>query len=140
MDMLGQASNITVLAPNNEALMKLMNSSMLEDADMGMVPALLMYHVLNGTYMSDNVTDTPMFLPTMLMNSTYANVTDGQVVEVMSEGDTVSFYSALKAQSNVTEAVSFLHCLTSLDHVFADVASRISSSTAASSTSSTRCL
>ena len=75
-------------------------------ADPSIVTALLTYHVLNGTYYASNVTDMAAFIPTLLTNSTYSNVTGGQVVGAMAEGDTVSFYSALKQQSNVTEAVS----------------------------------
>jgi uncharacterized surface protein with fasciclin (FAS1) repeats len=104
VETLGQASNITILAPNNDALSSLLDSSLLENADAGLVPALLTYHVLNGTYFAENVTETPAFIPTLLTNSTYSNVTGGQVVEAVAEGDTVSFYSALKARANVTQA------------------------------------
>lgn len=105
LDMLSDLSNITVLAPENEAL-----EGLLEDwdhSDVGLLTAILSYHVLNGTYFSDNVTDTPAFIPTLLSNETYTNVTDGQVVEVVSSGENVTFYSALRQESNVTEAVSF---------------------------------
>lgn len=85
---------------------------MIEDAEdlVGLVGAVLMYHVLNGTYYADNVTDTPTFIPTLLSNSSYENVTGSQVIEALAEdsgddGTTVSFYSALKAQANVTTAV-----------------------------------
>lgn len=74
-----------------------------------LITAVLSYHVLNGTYYAANVTDTPAFIPTLLSNSSYENVTGAQVVEAVSEGTddetTVSFYSGLKSQANVTEAV-----------------------------------
>lgn len=68
--------------------------------------ALLMYHVLNGTYPSTEVMETPLFLPTMLNNSMYTNVTSGQVVEGLTQGDDVVFYSGMLNNSTVTEAVS----------------------------------
>jgi uncharacterized surface protein with fasciclin (FAS1) repeats len=102
LDILSELSNVTILAPENAAL-----EGFLEDwdeSDVGLLTAILSYHVLNGTYFSDNVTDTPAFIPTLLSNETYTNVTDGQVVEVVSSGDNVTFYSALRQQSNVTQA------------------------------------
>lgn len=49
--------------------------------------------------------ETPMFIETMLHNSTFENVTGGQVVEARKDGDTVGFYSTLKTEANVTRAV-----------------------------------
>jgi uncharacterized surface protein with fasciclin (FAS1) repeats len=101
--------NITILAPSNEALESFLNNTevaAMVAADPSIVPAILSYHVLNGTYYASNVTDTAAFIPTLLTNATYSNVTGGQVVSAIADGDTVSFYSALKQQSNVTEAVS----------------------------------
>lgn len=106
--MLSNMSNITILAPSNTALENLLSdgdiASMTQN-DRGLVTALLSYHVLNGTYYANNVTDVPAFIPTLLSNSTYENVTGAQVVEALREGDTVSFYSGLRKQSNVSEAV-----------------------------------
>jgi uncharacterized surface protein with fasciclin (FAS1) repeats len=138
VETLGQASNITILAPNNDALSSLLDSSLLENADAGLVPALLTYHVLNGTYFAENVTETPAFIPTLLTNSTYSNVTGGQVVEALAEGDTVSFYSALKARANVTQAVCNTANASIYDMVTDNINYRTSSSTEVSSTSSTR--
>lgn len=108
LDSLSDATNITILAPSNNALNMYLDESDVQDMimmDSGLVQALLQYHVLNGTYYADNITDTPTFVPTLLDNSTYSNVTGGQVVECMSSGGNVSIYSALKHQSNVTQAV-----------------------------------
>lgn len=73
--------------------------------DPGLVQAVLQYHVLNGTYYSDNITDTPAFVPTLLDNSTYENITGGQVVECVNNDGNVSIYSALRHASYVTQAV-----------------------------------
>lgn len=111
LESLQDASNITILAPSNDALRSLLNSSVVMEAEdlQGLVTAVLTYHVLNGTFYAANVTDTPAFIPTLLSNSSYENVTGAQVVEALASqsGDetTVSFYSGLKAQANVTEAV-----------------------------------
>lgn len=101
-------SDITLLAPSNEALDALLSNeavaSMLT-SDPSMVTALLQYHVLNGTFMSTAVMEEAAFIPTLLMNMTYTNVTGGQVVEAVKQGEVVSFYSGLKEEANVTKAV-----------------------------------
>lgn len=74
--------------------------------DPGLVQAVLQYHVLNGTFYADNITATPAFVPTLLDNSTYENVTGGQVVECVNNDGNVSVYSAMMHRSYVTQAVS----------------------------------
>lgn len=104
---LGRLRNVTILAPSNDAIKDLLNDTavarMVEN-DPSSVAAILQYHVLNGTYYASNISDTPAFVPTLLNNATYANVTGGQRVEAMAMGDTVSFYSGFRQQSNVTKA------------------------------------
>ncbi|KFH46123.1 hypothetical protein ACRE_030530 [Hapsidospora chrysogenum ATCC 11550] len=105
LEALQGATDITILAPDNDAISELLKSSAVtESKDSGLVPALLSYHVLNGTYMAADVKETPAFIPTLLGNAKYENVTGGQVVEAVTDGETVSFYSALKMAANVTEA------------------------------------
>lgn len=108
---LGRLRNVTILAPSNDALEELLKDkdvARMVSNNSSYVASLLSYHVLNGTYYAKNITDMdmPAFIPTMLTNSTYANVTGGQRVEAMAMNDTVSFYSGFRAQSNVTKAVS----------------------------------
>ncbi|KAI1028738.1 hypothetical protein LB505_012108 [Fusarium chuoi] len=104
---LGRLRNVTILAPSNDAIKDLLNDTavarMVEN-DPSSVAAILQYHVLNGTYYASNISDTPAFVPTLLNNATYANVTGGQRVEALANGDTVSFYSGFRQQSNVTKA------------------------------------
>lgn len=50
---------------------------------------------------SSSFDSTPQFLPTLLTNQAFTNVTGGQVVEVTSGNGTVSIYSAIKAQSTI---------------------------------------
>ncbi len=70
------------------------------------VSALLKYHVLKGTYLTSNFTNISQFIPTMLANSSYVNVTGGQRVEATLNGSVVNFFSGLLQQSTVTIAVS----------------------------------
>jgi uncharacterized surface protein with fasciclin (FAS1) repeats len=103
---LGSAQNITILAPSNEAFAQLMNSSgaeALTDADL--VSALLQYHILNGSYSADQITNSSVFVPTLLTNETYSNVTGGQVVQAVKIGNETVFYSGLLQNSTVTTAV-----------------------------------
>lgn len=101
------ASDITILAPSNEAFSKLLAS----DAgsalatNPGLVKAVLEYHVLNGTFYASNFTNVTAFAPTLLTNETYTNVTGGQRVAAAVVDGNVQIFSALLAASNVTTAV-----------------------------------
>ncbi|KAL9130543.1 MAG: hypothetical protein Q9217_001311 [Psora testacea] len=104
---LASANNITILAPSNEAFAKFLNSpagSAITNNDTATIQALLQYHVLNGTYPASAITEKPAFVPTLLSDTSYANVTGGQVVEAIKQGDSVVFYSGLLANSTVTTA------------------------------------
>ncbi|KAG4434553.1 hypothetical protein IFR05_009969 [Cadophora sp. M221] len=103
---LSQAQNITILAPSNDALAAFLNSTAGAAAatDAGAVAALLTYHVLNGTYPASAFTNSSQFLPTLLSNSSYTNVTGGQVVEARLRGETASIFTGLLSDSNVTVA------------------------------------
>ncbi|PNP60786.1 hypothetical protein FNYG_14478 [Fusarium nygamai] len=104
---LGRLRNVTILAPSNDAIEELLNDTGVArfvESDPSAIAAILQYHVLNGTYYASNLTDTPAFVPTLLNNATYANVTGGQRVEVVADNDTVSIYSGLRQQANVTQA------------------------------------
>ena len=83
---LSMATNVTILAPSNEAFAAFLNSSVgaaLATNDTAAIEAVLMYHVLNGTHPAASIMSTPAFVPTMLTNTVYANVTGGQVVEAV---------------------------------------------------------
>jgi uncharacterized surface protein with fasciclin (FAS1) repeats len=106
VEQLNQASNITILAPNNDALADFIsNSTEAIAADPGLVTAVLNYHILNGTFYESNLTSssTAQFVPTLLTNETYTRVTGGQRVEVISSDDGVTVYTALKEASKVVE-------------------------------------
>lgn len=98
--------NITILAPNNDALASFINSTAGAGAstDPSALAALLTYHVLNGSYPGSAFTNTSAFIPTFLSNSSYANVTGGQVVKASLSGTNVSITSGLLSQSRVVTA------------------------------------
>lgn len=102
---LNGASNITILAPSNDALAKLLNGSagLSLASDSAAVQALLSYHVLNGTFHASSITNTSAFVPTLLSNSSFTNVTGGQVVEAIKVDNKVTFYSGLLQNSTVVQ-------------------------------------
>lgn len=101
--MLDQLSNVTILAPNNDALSSLLNDSTAASAlsDSGAVNALLSYHILNGTHYAADFTNMSMFIPTYLTNETYANITGGQRVEAVLADNNVTFFSGLRNNATV---------------------------------------
>lgn len=111
LSMLANATDITILAPSNDAFSTFLQSpeNQAAAADNGTLMALLSYHVLNGTVMSMNITSTPTFVASLLSNETYTNVTGGQRVGarlVGGDDGTATIISGLGSRSNVTTAVS----------------------------------
>ncbi|KAF2191332.1 FAS1 domain-containing protein [Zopfia rhizophila CBS 207.26] len=82
------AENITILTPSNEAFAKLTNSSA------GEAP----------TNDSDLVNALLVFIPTLLTNESYTNVTGGQILEAVRIGSKTVFFSGLLHNASVTEA------------------------------------
>ncbi|KAM3066312.1 hypothetical protein ACMFMG_003177 [Clarireedia jacksonii] len=95
---LGNSSNITVLAPTNDAFSKL-NTTGLSDDD---ITAVLTYHVLNGTYPSSVFKNTSQFLPSLLTNSTFTSLTGGQVVDARLADSKATIFTGLAQESEVT--------------------------------------
>ncbi|KAK5656843.1 hypothetical protein OQA88_4391 [Cercophora sp. LCS_1] len=102
------ASDITVLAPSNNALSSL-PSSVLNQAntDPSYLSALLSYHVLNGTYYATNFSSSsspsPLYIRTLLNSASYANVTGGQrIISTTSPSSgAVTFISGSQASSTL---------------------------------------
>ena len=103
---LSSAQNITILAPSNDAFAKL-NASGMSGALLvpGALEAALRYHVLNGTYPASAITQTPAFAHTLLVDPRFSNLTNGQVVEAVKQGEDVLFYSGLLSNATVSKAV-----------------------------------
>lgn len=74
--------------------------------DTSALAALLEYHVLGGTYLASSITSQSQFIKTGLTNTTYANITGGQVVEAKTYSGGVEFISALKQNVTVVTPVS----------------------------------
>lgn len=105
--LLGNLSDITLLAPSNDALSNFLNSSAGAAASKNpdAINALLMYHVLQGTFPASAFTNKSQVIPTLLTNSAFANVTGGQGVDTKLNGSNVEIFSGLGAKSTVTTAV-----------------------------------
>lgn len=97
---LGNATNITILAPSDAAFAKYNNGLAPERID-----ALLRYHVLNGSYLADLAADpsaNPSVFPHTLLQS--SNGTFDQVVEVgLVKGQAV-LHSGIRSNATVTTA------------------------------------
>ena len=109
LEQLAGLTNVTLLAPSNDAFAQVGNTTLSGlTANPGLLTALLQYHVLNGTYLSEAITNSSVFVPTSLTNNLFTNVTGGQVVEAISRDGNVTFYSGLLSNSSVTTAVRFI--------------------------------
>jgi len=108
---LNSTQNITVLAPNNNALNTFLNNSALvaQSSDPNIIDAILNYHVLQGVSYLSMFTNMTMFIPTLLNNQTYSNVTGGQRVESTSDSNgNITFISGMLSNSTlVTPNVNF---------------------------------
>ena len=108
---LSSLTNITLLAPSNEAFTKLLSgpgASQVNASDTALITALFTYHILDGTHLSTSITSKPAFIPTALVDPAYTNLTSGQVVEAVLAGKSVDFYSGLLQKATVTQAVCFM--------------------------------
>jgi uncharacterized surface protein with fasciclin (FAS1) repeats len=105
VESLSSTQNVTILAPSNQAFESIGNETLTSLAsNEGLLTALLQYHVLNGTFLSSAITNQSTFVPTLLTNQLFTNVTGGQVVNAKTSGDNVTFFSGLLANSSVSQA------------------------------------
>ncbi|OCL01494.1 Fasciclin-domain-containing protein [Glonium stellatum] len=102
---LNSLSNITVLAPSNQALTAALNSSVGQalSKDPNAVQALFQYHVLNGTHFASSITNISSFIPSLLTDQSYTNVTGGQVVEAVKIGNQTAFFSGLLQNATISQ-------------------------------------
>ncbi|KUJ23329.1 fasciclin domain-containing protein [Mollisia scopiformis] len=102
-------SGVTILAPNNDAFNKIpytqLNSAFANN-DQDTITNVLEYHILQGTKVAAQlVPGTPVFLPTLLTDSKWSNVTGGQRVEnVEQSGNVVVFVSGQGSRSTLVQA------------------------------------
>lgn len=96
-------SNITILAPSNDAFEKAMKAMPNLTSDMNMVTALLQYHIITGMMMSSAFTETPQFVSTY-MGTPFAMVNGNQKVELVKMDNMAMIFSGFKQMSSVTKA------------------------------------
>ena len=103
---LANATDITILAPSNNAFATLFGGSdlVIPENQTKIVEAVLTYHILQQAVPSSDFSTTPAFVPTYL-DAPFANITDGQVVEGIKNGSDVVVVSGLKQASKVIKAV-----------------------------------
>ncbi|AEO63091.1 uncharacterized protein THITE_2141256 [Thermothielavioides terrestris NRRL 8126] len=104
LSILSNAQGVTLLAPSNNALNQLYNSSLLTQltVDPNFLTAFLSYHVLSGEFFVSNFLNTQAAtVPTFLNQRAYSNVTGGQKIQARSNNGTITFISGNGAQSNV---------------------------------------
>lgn len=104
---LGNATNITFLAPDNDAINALLadnsTSELLKDEDY--VKALLFYHTLNGTYRTGDFSDEDRFIPTYLTNASYTSLAEGQRMQARRDNNNVTFTSYAERNASVVTSV-----------------------------------
>ena len=104
---LGNATNITLLAPDNNAINALLadisTSALLSDE--GYLRALLLYHTLNGTYRTGDFSDHDRFIPTYLTNQSYTSLVGGQRLQAQRNDNNVTFTSYEKLNASVVSSV-----------------------------------
>ncbi|KAF2728816.1 FAS1 domain-containing protein [Polyplosphaeria fusca] len=114
-DILSAASNITIVAPTNEAFAKVPRDIPEGEAiefknDTVSVAALLANHVFKGVYPASVITDIPTFAQTLLNDSyiiprqPFSNFTGGAYNGLVKNGDDVCIISGEQTVSTVTEA------------------------------------
>lgn len=104
--------DVTVLAPTNDAFSEWASTPVgkVISASDKLTPALLTYHALDAKVPASAFTTTPAFVPTLLDNPAYTNVTGGQVVEGKLNGTTIEITSGALEVSKVVKGVrTFLH-------------------------------
>merc|ERR1711988_1661469 len=114
VETLSSASNITIFAPTNEAFESVPEDSAIGQAiannDETAIAALLTNHVYRGQYPAEAVSETPVWIQSLLDDSyemdgmPFSNFTGGQYTGVVVDGDNVVVISGDLTLSTVTEA------------------------------------
>ncbi len=111
--LLANSDNFTFLAPSNTAITNF-NSQSPGLLNNTLLLPTIQYGLLKGVYPSLSITDTPQFIQSNLSGPAYANVTGGQVVELVQASDgTPEYISGNRSVSKNAAAVStknFLYC------------------------------
>lgn len=102
-------SQVTILAPNNDAFNKIPYSSLgpaFEANQSQIVRSVLQYHILPGLHPSGSYNGSFSFDRTWLQNTSYTNVTGGQVVGGVQQSGAVNiFTTGLGSRSTLVSPV-----------------------------------
>ncbi|KAL8738549.1 MAG: hypothetical protein Q9181_000656 [Wetmoreana brouardii] len=105
-------SGVTILAPNNDAFNKIPYSSLgpaFEANQSQIVRSVLQYHILPGIHTPGSYNGSFSFDQTWLQNTSYTNVTGGQVVGgVQQAGDVNIFTSGMGSRSTLVTPMSIM--------------------------------
>ncbi|KAF2222241.1 FAS1 domain-containing protein [Elsinoe ampelina] len=107
LDTLSGLTGITILAPNNEAIARFTaENSATVQANPALVPAVLNYHVLNGTIRAADILNAtgPLFPRTALSDDDFEDVEGAQYLEAQALNGGVTFFSGLERNSTVVTA------------------------------------
>jgi uncharacterized surface protein with fasciclin (FAS1) repeats len=113
---LSTASNITIIAPTNDAFAALLQldipeSTAIRDRDAVSVGALLRNHVFQGYFPSSEVGEVPTFVQSLVMPDEqnaiqpFAAITGGQYNGLVKNGENVDILSSEFTVSRVVQAV-----------------------------------
>jgi hypothetical protein len=101
---LSTANNFTFLAPSNDAIARF-NEIGPNNLTSDLLTATLQYSLLQGEFPTTSITSLPQFVQSYLVNPTFANVTGGQVVELVVSDGTAGAISGNKTISTTISAV-----------------------------------
>ncbi|KAF4556490.1 Fasciclin domain-containing protein 6 [Elsinoe fawcettii] len=107
LDTLSGLQGITILAPNNEALARFTaENGAAAQANPDLIPAVLNYHVLNGTIRAAQILNAtgPLFPRTSLSDDDFEDVDGAQYLEAQALNGGVTFFSGLERNSTVVTA------------------------------------
>ncbi|POS86433.1 hypothetical protein EPUL_005506 [Erysiphe pulchra] len=118
---LDRARSITVLAPSNAAFDAFLrtNAGAAAASQPDVIANLLNYHVLTSTYMASNFSNVPVFPRTLLTNSSYTSLREGQRVKIEAANNSVTVTSGLLNTScvvtpDITASNGVIHIIDSV--------------------------
>lgn len=101
------ANSPSVLVPTDAAIEAAQSLMPAAFNDSNSIRALLQYHILLDTHPAQSFSNSSNLVPTLLQDTSYANVTGGQRVELSLKDGQPTFLSAIKAESKIVRPDNF---------------------------------